>query len=425
MSTSLAPGLRSASPDVVDLSSARQARQSPSAAWVCAVCDLVAEGFLPSECAYLAAVHDQVQHGSRQTARIVLGAAARPGADIDACPGRRRRGSGPRHRPRHRRLSPPQPPRRRPVVSRARGARPTALADQTPGPLQLLFFGLSAFALLLLSTPARAGRGLLRLTVLLSGGITLVSLVWVGALLVLLPIGVAGAAIAGAQGAVVGYAVAEVVGATLIWMTFLRADAEWHTVRGGLDRGPAAAPRAERAGARAGARRRLTRSIHGCSGPGSARRSGAGRRRPGRRAPPTPATSPASRRSTTRRTTTTAPTPARSCGRGCRSRRTRGAARTARRSSSGGDGGHLLALMLTSKDHDRDVAAEARHGRHWVDLGAGGWDPSGRPSEVRVDRVLRLDAAAVRRVGAVLDRQRYDVVTREARRVLGWDRSAS
>src|SRR5687767_10451123 len=84
MSTSLAASVGSASSDVVDLSSARQARQSPSAAWVCPVCDLVAEGFLPSECAYLAAVHDQVQHGSRQTAQIVQGAAPRPGADIDA-----------------------------------------------------------------------------------------------------------------------------------------------------------------------------------------------------------------------------------------------------------------------------------------------------------------------------------------------------
>jgi hypothetical protein len=86
----------------------------------------------------------------------------------------------------------------------------------------------------------------------------------------------------------------------------------------------------------------------------------------------------------------------------------------------GRDGEHLLAFMLTSKDHDRDKAAEARHGRHWVDLGAGAWDGTGRPSEVRVDRVLRLDATAVRRVGAVLDRPRYDAVTGEARRVLGW-----
>jgi hypothetical protein len=87
MSTSFTTSAPSASAtaasDVVDLSSARQARQSQTAAWVCPVCDLVAEGFLPTECAYLAAVHDQVQHGSRQTARIVLGAAPRPGADID------------------------------------------------------------------------------------------------------------------------------------------------------------------------------------------------------------------------------------------------------------------------------------------------------------------------------------------------------
>jgi hypothetical protein len=84
MSTSFTTSVRSASPDVVDLSSARQARQSQTAAWVCPDCDLVAEGFLPTECAYLAAVHDQVRHGSRQTARIVLDAAPRPGVDVDA-----------------------------------------------------------------------------------------------------------------------------------------------------------------------------------------------------------------------------------------------------------------------------------------------------------------------------------------------------
>jgi len=84
MSTSLVPSARSASSDVVDLSSARQARQAQSAAWVCPDCDLVADDFAPSECAYLAAVHDQLRHGSRQTARIVLGSASRPAVDVDA-----------------------------------------------------------------------------------------------------------------------------------------------------------------------------------------------------------------------------------------------------------------------------------------------------------------------------------------------------
>ena len=58
----------------------------------------------------------------------------------------------------------------------------------------------------------------------------------------------------------------------------------------------------------------------------------------------------------------------------------------------GRDGDWLLALMLTSKDHDRDHAQEARHGRRWQDIGSGAWDSKGRPSEVRVDRILRVDA---------------------------------
>lgn len=86
----------------------------------------------------------------------------------------------------------------------------------------------------------------------------------------------------------------------------------------------------------------------------------------------------------------------------------------------GRTGSDLLALMLTSKDHDRDAADEARHGRHWVDIGPGDWDRQGRPSEVRVDRVLRVDPDDVRREGATLDRRRFDLVAAEARRVLGW-----
>jgi hypothetical protein len=83
-------------------------------------------------------------------------------------------------------------------------------------------------------------------------------------------------------------------------------------------------------------------------------------------------------------------------------------------------GDDLLGLMLTSKDHDRDAADEARHGRVWTDLGTGSWDPRGRPSEVRLDRLLELDPAAVRREGAALDRARFDRVVAEARRVQGW-----
>jgi hypothetical protein len=83
-------------------------------------------------------------------------------------------------------------------------------------------------------------------------------------------------------------------------------------------------------------------------------------------------------------------------------------------------GTDLLALLLTSKDHDRDAADEARFGRVWTDIGSGPWDARNRPSEVRLDRLLVLDPATVRREGATLDRARFDRVVAEARRVQGW-----
>jgi hypothetical protein len=81
----------------------------------------------------------------------------------------------------------------------------------------------------------------------------------------------------------------------------------------------------------------------------------------------------------------------------------------------GRDAGWLLGLMLTSRDHDRDAAHEARFGRVWEDIGSGPWDRQGRPSEVRVDRILRIDATAVRREGAVLDERRFAAVARAVR----------
>ena len=83
-------------------------------------------------------------------------------------------------------------------------------------------------------------------------------------------------------------------------------------------------------------------------------------------------------------------------------------------------GRHLLALMLTSKDHDLDTGKEARHGRIWLDVGTGDWDRRGRPSEVRIDRVLQLEPSAVRREGARLDRRRFDQVAAALRRHRSW-----
>lgn len=74
-----------------------------------------------------------------------------------------------------------------------------------------------------------------------------------------------------------------------------------------------------------------------------------------------------------------------------------------------------LGLMLTSQDHDLDAADEARYGRHWMDVGTGGWDREGRPSEVRLDRLLVLTPDAIRREGAALDRAVFDEVVAAAR----------
>jgi hypothetical protein len=80
------------------------------------------------------------------------------------------------------------------------------------------------------------------------------------------------------------------------------------------------------------------------------------------------------------------------------------------------DGDVLLCLQLTSKDHDRDAADEARYGRYWMDIGTGAWDRDRRPSEVRLDRVLTLRESEVRREGAALDRAMFEAVVAAARR---------
>lgn len=77
------------------------------------------------------------------------------------------------------------------------------------------------------------------------------------------------------------------------------------------------------------------------------------------------------------------------------------------------DGG-WTGLMLSSQDHDRDAADEARHGRYWMDVGTGGWDSQRRPSEVRLDRRIPLGRDDVRREGAALDPQLFAEVAAAA-----------
>ena len=86
-----------------------------------------------------------------------------------------------------------------------------------------------------------------------------------------------------------------------------------------------------------------------------------------------------------------------------------------------GSGQVLVALMLTSRDRARagEITTD-EYGSTWVDIGAGDWDRKGRPSEVRADRLLRLDPATVRREGGRLDRSRFDRVADAVRSTHGW-----
>lgn len=73
----------------------------------------------------------------------------------------------------------------------------------------------------------------------------------------------------------------------------------------------------------------------------------------------------------------------------------------------------LLGLMVSSQEHhagDRD----------WVGIGAGAWDYEGRQSWVRLDRVLDVPEESIRREGAILDREVFDVVAARLRAEYSW-----
>lgn len=82
----------------------------------------------------------------------------------------------------------------------------------------------------------------------------------------------------------------------------------------------------------------------------------------------------------------------------------------------GSKGRYLLGLMLTSKDHDGD----GRRADDYVDIGTGPWDRQWRPSEARLDRVLQINPADVRREGAILDAGRFRAISSALRSRHGW-----
>lgn len=90
-------------------------------------------------------------------------------------------------------------------------------------------------------------------------------------------------------------------------------------------------------------------------------------------------------------------------------------------------GRYLLGLMLTSRDRvpaappSAGITTRPHDGSgDYIELGTGAWDRQGRPSEVRIDRILQIAPDSIRREGAVLDRKRYDAVAAGLVRRHGW-----
>lgn len=75
----------------------------------------------------------------------------------------------------------------------------------------------------------------------------------------------------------------------------------------------------------------------------------------------------------------------------------------------GRDGEYLLALMMTSKDHNNREHADP----NYLDIGSGPWDPQGRASEVKLNRVIRVRPDSMRREGAVMPEDTFRMIERE------------
>lgn len=73
----------------------------------------------------------------------------------------------------------------------------------------------------------------------------------------------------------------------------------------------------------------------------------------------------------------------------------------------------LLGLMLSSQQYHTGDSA-------WVGIGVGPWDYDGRPSWVRLDRVLDVPEEGIRREGAILERATFELVATRLRAEYSW-----
>lgn len=73
----------------------------------------------------------------------------------------------------------------------------------------------------------------------------------------------------------------------------------------------------------------------------------------------------------------------------------------------------LLGALISTNDRHADD-------NKWLFIGTGAWDPEGRPSWVRLDRILEVPESGIRRSGAIMPRRRFDRIAARLRSDYHW-----
>lgn len=73
----------------------------------------------------------------------------------------------------------------------------------------------------------------------------------------------------------------------------------------------------------------------------------------------------------------------------------------------------ILGLLISpNPEHDGE--------EHWLDIGAGEWDASGRQCWIRLDRVLEASERGIRRQGALFPQPRFERIANKLRSTYQW-----
>ena len=73
----------------------------------------------------------------------------------------------------------------------------------------------------------------------------------------------------------------------------------------------------------------------------------------------------------------------------------------------------LLGLLISSNEHNS-------HSPTWIAIGSGPWDPEGKESYVRLDKVLEIPESEIQRRGVSMPERRYDRIAARLRTDYGW-----